>query len=43
MKLSQPEHNYGKDKTEQNSEKDQRKMIQRKLTYLILELIKTVF
>lgn len=29
--------------TEQNSEKDQRKMIQKKMTYLILELIKTAF
>lgn len=26
--------------TEQNSEKDQRKMIQKKMIYLILELIK---
>lgn len=30
--------------TEQNSEKDQRKVIQKKMTYFILELIKkTVF
>lgn len=29
--------------TEQNSEKDQRKMIQKKMIYLILELIKKMF